>query len=150
MAEHFKSHSAVLLIIPREISNGKQILLQRRQNTGYIDGKLDIPGGHVDEGETAVTAMIREAKEELGIDVAAEDLTFVHLQHRLAQHRTYYDIYFAATKYNGTPQVMEPEKCAELIWGDLSALPDDVIECRKDVLSRYAKSEFYSEWDERG
>lgn len=46
------------------------ILLHRRKNTGYEDGKWDIAGsGHVDEDETAQTAVIRECQEELGIEV---------------------------------------------------------------------------------
>ena len=143
MAEHFKTYSAVFLIIIRD---GK-VLLQRRQNTGFMDGKLDFPGGHVDEGETASAAMVREAKEELGIDIKAEDLVFVHLQHRLSE-RTYYCIYYTANVFSGTPCVMEPDKCTELVWCDVDSLPADVIVFRKDVLGRIAKTDYYSEWIE--
>ena len=63
----------------------------------YMDGKWDFAGsGHVDENETATQAVIREAKEEMGILVSVNDVKFAHLSHRIGKNgnRTYYDIYF--------------------------------------------------------
>ena len=152
MAEPFRAFSAVFPIITRSAGGDTQILLHRRQNTGYQDGKLDIAAsGHVDEGETAVYAVVRECKEELGIDVKPDDLVFAHLQHRISTSvsnmsgRTYYDIYFAVNKFDGTPSIMEPVKCSELIWCDIDDLPDDIIECRKVVIREFRKMNCYSE-----
>lgn len=112
MDEHFKALSAVFPIITRSDGTACKILLHRRTNTGYQDGKWDISGsGHVDEDETARAAVIRECKEELGIDVQVEELMFVHLSHRLSFDRTYYDIYFVVNNYAGEPTIMEPDKC---------------------------------------
>ncbi|HPR32397.1 MAG TPA: NUDIX domain-containing protein [Prolixibacteraceae bacterium] len=47
-----------------------RLLLTRRGIEPHI-GKLDLPGGFVDPGENAETAMIREIKEELNLDVVA-------------------------------------------------------------------------------
>ena len=45
--------------------NGKkEILLALRKNTRYNDGEYELPGGHVDEGEDLMNAMIRETKEK--------------------------------------------------------------------------------------
>jgi len=146
MKEPFKSFSAVFPIIIQSSGKTQKILLHRRQNTGYQDGKLDIAGsGHVDKGETAMEAVVRECREELGIEVKIENLTFAHLQHRLSYDRIYYDIYFIVNNFQGTPSIMEPEKCSELVWYDLDNLPNDIIECRKMVLKEYIKSSFYSE-----
>ncbi|MCL2420729.1 MAG: NUDIX domain-containing protein [Defluviitaleaceae bacterium] len=146
MSEPFRSFSAVFPLIIKEDNGRTKMLLHRRQNTGYQDGKLDIAAsGHVDENETATTAAVRECKEELGIAVKAEDLTFVHMQHRLSADRTYYDIYFVVKDFAGTPAIMESEKCSELIWCDMDKLPDDVIACRRVVIGEYLKGNFYSE-----
>ena len=140
-----KTYSAVFPLIFKEEGGDINVLLSRRKNTGYQDGKLDIAGGgHVDDGETAQSAVIRECKEELGIEVKIEDLTFVHLSHRFS-NRTYYDIYFVVNKYNGVPEIMEPDKCSELNWFDMDKLPNDIIECRKIVIEHYKNKSYYSE-----
>ena len=145
MSEHFRAFSAVFPIILKTDGENTEILLHRRQNTGYQDGKWDIAGsGHVDEGETAGEAVIRECREELGIDVNIQDLTFVHLSHRFSG-RTYYDIYFLVNRYVGTPTIMEPEKCAELRWFDINELPYDMIGCRKAAVIAYQNRSYYSE-----
>lgn len=146
MAEHYKTLSAIFPVIWKTSENRTQILLHRRQNTGYKDGKWDIAGsGHVDEGETAKQAVVRECREELGIQVATEDLDFAHLSHRFTSDRCYYDIYFAVEKYAGTPAIMEPEKCAALAWFDVEQLPEDMIVCRRQVVLDMMQKQYYSE-----
>lgn len=44
---------------------------------------FDLLGGHVDENEDLFTAMIREAKEEVGIDILRENMKVVHIYHQL-------------------------------------------------------------------
>ncbi len=145
MSDHFRTFSAIFPIITKTVDDVTKILLSRRKNTGYQDGKLDIAGGgHVDEGETAKHAVIRECKEELGIDVQIENLTFAHLCHRHS-NRVYYDIYFVVRQYNGIPSIMEPDKCSELDWFEIDNLPEDVIECRKVVLEAIKNDCLYSE-----
>ena len=69
--ERNKAVPAVYLILERDDGC---ILLMRRCNTGYQDGNYNLPSGHVEDGELPKAAMVREAKEEIGIDVAQEDL----------------------------------------------------------------------------
>jgi len=146
MGRHLKAFSAVFPIILRVDEKGTEILLHLRQNTGYQDGKWDIAAsGHVDEGETSISAVIRECGEELGIEVNASDVTFVHLSHYLSADRVYYDIYFVVNQYKGIPTIKEPEKCSQLSWFDLDRLPDGIIERRRIVIEEYRNKSFYSE-----
>ncbi|WP_346917306.1 NUDIX domain-containing protein [Clostridium sp.] len=148
MGKHFKSLSAIFPIILQEKDDTIQILLHRRKNTGYQDGKWDIAAsGHVDEGETAKMAVVRECAEELGIDVKIKDLSFVHLSHRVSNTggRTYYDIYFVVNKYHGIPKVIEPDKCSELRWFKIDDLPNEIIDIRKIVIDNYKNDIQYSE-----
>ncbi|WP_346876754.1 MULTISPECIES: NUDIX hydrolase [unclassified Clostridium] len=148
MGKHFKSFSAIFPVILQEKDDTIQILLHRRKNTGYQDGKWDIAAsGHVDEGETAKMAVVRECAEELGIDVKIKDLSFVHLSHRVSNNggRTYYDIYFVVNKYHGIPKVIEPDKCSELRWFKIDDLPNEIIDIRKIVLDNYKNDIQYSE-----
>lgn len=148
MGKHFKSFSAIFPIILQEKDDTIQILLHRRKNTGYQDGKWDIAAsGHVDEGETAKMAVVRECAEELGIDVKIKDLSFVHLSQRVSNTggRTYYDIYFVVNKYHGIPKVIEPDKCSELRWFKIDDLPNEIIDIRKIALDNYKNDIQYSE-----
>ena len=148
MGEHFKCLSAIFPIIMRTKDEKKQVLLLRRENTGYMDGLWDFAGsGHVDENESAMQAVVRECREELGITVELKDIRFVHLSHRVGQNgaRTYYDIYFLVDRYTGEPYIAEPEKCSGLQWFAMDELPEDIIGIRKQAFLSYLKSEYYSE-----
>lgn len=141
----FKSYSAVFPII---LSDDEQkILLHRRQNTGYEDGKWDTAAsGHVDAGETAKQAVTRECKEEVGIDVKVDDLEFAHLTHHFSESdRIYYHIYFVVNHYDGVPTIMEPNKCIDLRWFELNNLPEDIVPCRKLAIEAWRNNVLYTE-----
>lgn len=97
--EKEKFMSSVYLIIKNE---RKQILLQRRQGTKLWPGFLALPAGHIDEGENAYDAIIREAKEELGIEISIDNIidTFV-VNRRNKSLLPYYDVYFEINNYIG-------------------------------------------------
>ena len=67
--KRFSIKVAVHLILEKD---GK-ILMLRRFNTGWQDGNYSLVAGHFDGGERGRDAMVREAKEEAGIDVLADD-----------------------------------------------------------------------------
>lgn len=116
-----------------------RVLLQERQNTGYMDGHwVAGAAGHVECGETARQAAVREAAEELGIVVRQEDLTFVTVMQRTdgtsnpREQRV--DWFWTAEQWEGEPRVMEPQKAAQLTWCDLDSLPSPIPEYEQLVL----------------
>lgn len=117
--------SSVYLIIKKE---DNKVLLQRRQGTKLWPGFLALPAGHIDKGENAYDAVIREAKEELDIDITVENIvdTFV-VNRRNKTLDPYYDVYFEINDYNGTIKINEPNKCSEIMWCDIHNLPKDTI-----------------------
>jgi 8-oxo-dGTP diphosphatase len=59
-----------------------KLLLLRRFNTGYEDGSYSVCAGHVDNNEIYYEAMIREAKEEIGIIIDKHQLKPIQIMHR--------------------------------------------------------------------
>jgi len=83
MTDRFVVVPASYVFLLRPGATGDEVLLQLRQNTGYMDDHwAAAAAGHVERGETAYDAAHREALEEL--DVTGIDLTFVTAMHRTA------------------------------------------------------------------
>jgi 8-oxo-dGTP diphosphatase len=99
------------------------ILVQRRFNTGYLDGHWALPSGHAIDGEDALAAASRELLEETSLIVKSDDWQFVCAMHRLTD-RTIIDLFFTADKFVGTPRICEPAKCDGLAFFPMNALPN--------------------------
>jgi len=145
--ERFKLIPAVFLIFRR----GDEVLLLRRANTGYQDGKYGLVAGHLDGDELATDGIIREALEEAGVVVKPSDIRFVHVAHRLSrgspgQERV--DVFFETHAWHGEITNMEPEKCDDLSWHSVDHLPKNTIPVVKQILQRVANNVFYSEYTE--
>ena len=110
--------SAVALIDP----DGRVLLAQRPEGKS-LAGLWEFPGGKVEPGESPETALIRELKEELGIDTFASclaPLTF-------ASH-AYPDFHllmplFACRKWQGIASGIEGQKLAWVRPNDLRNYP---------------------------
>lgn len=118
---------AVYLILQKD----DRFLFLQRQNTGFQDGNYGLPSGHVDGSERLVDSMIREAKEEVGIDLSEDDLSLVHVMHRNYQleeeEEERLDFFFLATTWKGEISNCEPHKCSDLSWFSFEDAPDNVI-----------------------
>ena len=127
---------AAYVFLLREGDSGTEVLLQLRQNTGYMDHHwAAAAAGHVEQGETAYDAARREALEEIGVDDL--DLTFVTSMQRTRRDQPIderIDFFFTARSWSGEPRVVEPEKAAELRWCRLDDLPEPVVPHERAVL----------------
>jgi len=143
MKERFKLVPAVALVLKKD----DKLLLQKRCNTGYCDDCYGLVGGGIDGNETVLQAMIREAKEEIGITLQKNDLNVVHVLHK-ADSDGYESIVFfiEASQWHGEPHIMEPDKCTDLCWVTLSNLPHQLVDHLKQTLGNISKNKFYSEW----
>jgi SAM-dependent methyltransferase len=115
-----------------------RVLLARRQGTGYADGLLNVPSGHVEDGEDVRAAMIREAYEEVGVvvDPAAIRVALV-MQHRAPDGAPRIGWFFEARAWRGEPVNREPGKCSGIDWYRLDALPDDMVAYCRAGLDAY-------------
>jgi ADP-ribose pyrophosphatase YjhB (NUDIX family) len=80
------------------------VLLLRRANTGYEDGKYSVVAGHLDGGESVTQAAIREAHEEVGITLRLTDLTVVGVMHRVSTDERI-DFFLVATTWGAYSRI---------------------------------------------
>jgi len=125
------------------VKDGK-LLLMRRVSQRWMDGKLQVPGGKVEPGESPAAAVCREAREELGIEITTADITHLATVAVKDGGTEYFAVQFRLLR----PDVfsfrsMEPEKCSELVWADPAALPEDTIELFKAVVGEINRGRSY-------
>ncbi|MGW7292854.1 NUDIX hydrolase [Streptomyces xiamenensis] len=131
----------VMIILER----GDRILLAERANTGYADGLLNLPSGKVDPGESVIEAAVREAREEVGIDVAPSALRTVHVTHHCnPEGQARIGWFFATSHWQGEPVNSEPEKCAGIAWHRPNELPDNTVPYNAHGIAHYLKGENFS------
>lgn len=138
-AVRFQVVPAAYVVLRRD----DHVLLQLRRGTGYMDGYWACAAaGHVERGESVISAAIREAREELGIDVDATDLIGLTGMHRTngtgdpIDERV--DWFFECRRWSGEPTLQEADKAADLRWFALDALPDPVVPHERAVLDALA------------
>lgn len=125
--ERFRLAAAVYGIL----TLGDRVLLMRRAGSGYRDGQLSLPAGHLDGGEDAVNGLVRELHEELMIAVDPACCRLAVTMHRAPEtssDREYLDLFFAVDRWTGTPAIGEPSRCSELVWAQRSALPSGLVD----------------------
>jgi 8-oxo-dGTP diphosphatase len=133
--------SAYVLLL-RAGPRGEEVLLQRRTRTGFMDDHwASGAAGHVEAAESCKGAAVREAREELGIDVTPDDLHPLCAVHRHqdsdrpVDQRV--DFFFACRHWAGEPRLREA-KASALGWYDLAALPHPVVPHERTVLHALA------------
>jgi 8-oxo-dGTP diphosphatase len=126
------------------VQNG-EVLLLRRYNTGYEDGKYSVVAGHIDGAETVRQASSREAEEEVGINIKPQDLRVVEIMHRKSEDERV-DFFLEAKKWSGELKNREPDKCDQVAWFPLDELPENTIPYIKRALSNYRQGIWFEEY----
>jgi 8-oxo-dGTP diphosphatase len=89
-----------------------RILLARRPEGKKMAGLWEFPGGKLAPGETAEAALIRELKEELGIDVATSCLApFTFASHDYGHFHLLMPLYLCR-RWRGVPRAVEGQSLA--------------------------------------
>lgn len=122
------------------ISDGPNVLMGLRQNTGFADRMYHLPAGHLEDGETFVDGTIREAREELGIEIGLANLNLVHVMH----HSGRLGLFFAVDQWSGTLTNREPDKCMVLEWLTRDALPANTVDYARAALRAIERGETIS------
>lgn len=109
------------------IHNGKVLLGRHTYGSGA--GKLIIPGGYVEYGETPQKAIVREYLEETGVTIEPKEIIGI----RFNMHDWY--VVFRGNYICGTPRSDHDEN-SEVIWMDVNEAlnRDDVATLTKELI----------------
>ena len=95
-----------------------RVLLTRRPDDRHMGGLWEFPGGKVDNGEAPADALVRELREELGVEAAVErPITFTVHEERGLRILL---LFFAACLLDGEPKGEEGQ---EVAWVPVAELP---------------------------
>ncbi len=142
MTERFKLVSAVHLFLFQH----DKLLLARRYNTGYEDGNYSVVAGHLDGHEEVMAAMIREAKEEVGIIIAPSEIEIVGVMHRKEEDDERIDFFLRAASWSGEVTICEPDRCDQLLWCKPDDLPENIVPYVKRGLENYRQGRWFDSY----
>ena len=116
------------IIVHTFLLRGASVLLLRRADTGFADGMYGLPGGHLQAGERIGAAAIRECHEETGVEIERGNLLPVCVMPYITETSQGVDFIFRCDRFVGEPQIGESERCDDLRWCELSALPSNTVD----------------------
>jgi 8-oxo-dGTP pyrophosphatase MutT (NUDIX family) len=113
-------HEVVVAALVRE---GRVLLVHRSPNRRAYPGLWDLPGGHIENGESELAALTREMHEELGVRIAEDSV--IHLC-RFDAGRGGESVLLSAWlvgEWRGTPTNVAPDEHDEIRWFRPEELP---------------------------
>ncbi len=118
------------------LNQRNEVFLARRGEKARNErGLWECPGGSVEFGETLAAALRREMREEYGIEIEVCELLDVvdHILPDEGQH--WVSPSFVCRITAGEPSILEPEKCSQIGWFALDALPSETTLASKNSLN---------------
>lgn len=122
-----------------------RVLLALRDGTGFADGQWNLPSGKLELGEDVVSAMIREAREEIGVRFVPDELRMVAtVHHRNPTGHARVGLVFAVSYEpgrHGEPVNAEPHKCAKIAWVPMELLPANTYSYTVDCVRAFREGQ---------
>ena len=146
IADHREASQRAMFLAPVAVHlllvKDGRVLLLRRYNTGYEDGNYSVVAGHIDGGEELRAAMIREAREEAGIEICRSNLEVVGVMHFKGDEE-YVHFFLKTSVWCGEIINMEPAKCDDLRWFGLHGLPDNTVPYIRTAIENYCNGTWF-------
>lgn len=129
-----------------EDDEGRVLLGLRHPDSAYAGSTWHFPAGHCEQ-ESAVSCLVREAREETGLVVEPADVEFVHLVHivHTSGSRPRMQLVFRVRRWQGTPEVREPDKCLAWQWWSPDALPEPLVPYTRKAIEAIGEGRLYTE-----
>ena len=107
------------LVAAAVIVNENRVLIDKRLSSGLLGGLWEFPGGKVEAGETLVEALVRELREELGVEVSVGEVLGIY-RHAYTHFKVTVHT-FRAMIVEGDPKPLQSEQVA---WVEINRLDE--------------------------
>ncbi|MFB7176795.1 NUDIX domain-containing protein [Streptomyces sp. NPDC056257] len=126
--------------------DGRILLGLRHPDSAFGASHHHFLAGHCEQ-ESAVACLIREAREEAGLVLRAEDIELTHVVHLVDPpgSRPRLQLVFRAHRWEGTVEVREPEKCVSWDWWPADALPEPIVPYARAAVEGIRAGRLYTE-----
>lgn len=121
------------LVVAGVIVDGHRVLLTQRRADQALPLQWEFPGGKVEPGEAPVAALVRELREEIGVEVAVGRIWEV-LFHAYPD----FDLVMLVYGCRITDGEPRPVEVADLAWVATDALPGglDILPADRPLVER--------------
>lgn len=117
------SHDIVLVAACALIDPDHRVLLARRPDGKSMAGLWEFPGGKVEAGETPEACLIRELREELGLDIVESCLAaLTFASHSYENFHLLMPLYVCRV-WDGIPQPREGQRLKWVRPNDMAKFP---------------------------
>ena len=112
--------TAPVMVVAGVLERSGKVLIGQRKATGRHPLKWEFPGGKVEPGEEPRAALMRELREELGIDaIIGEELDAYQV--RYGDNRPTHLVFYRVTSFSGEPSNLDFE---QICWEWPLKLPE--------------------------
>lgn len=109
-------------VVAALIERGGLLLVARRKDHGARPGLWEFPGGKVEAGERDQAALVRELREELGVEASVGSL-YARVEHRYPELQVDLVLYRATLAPEPEPRALSAQEVRWVPRGELQALP---------------------------
>lgn len=125
------------------IQDNKVLLQKRCKNKDSFPLCFDAAcTGHIDSGESSLSAAIRETGEELGLKITSDDLMFLFRQKLCICYdkfisNEFNDVYILNRRVENSELSFQKEEIDELVWLDIKKLSEKLKDGDKNYCIKY-------------
>jgi 8-oxo-dGTP diphosphatase len=132
------------IIVIKHVDDTSYVMLHQRKGD-FAEGYWGSGGGHVEHGESLMTAALRELIEEAGEDLVVNNVNFLCVSNFTSlAPKHYVDVAFCAEYVSGEPRNSAPDETSDWQWFNIDNLPKPLFPPIVNYLSALkGDGEFY-------
>lgn len=129
-----------------EDAEGRVLLGLRHPDSKYAGDTWHYPAGRC-EREPALACLVREVMEETGLVIDPADVELAHVAHVVdaAGVLPLMQLVFRARRWEGVPEVLEPDKCLTWKWWPQHELPERLVPYTRTAIAAISEGRHYSQ-----